>query len=73
MLRSKQIVIPTVYAHFAKRKFEIKTNNTYHFLIVLNAYADSNEGYPTISGIESERYAKAFSKGFRNSKIKRAF
>ena len=73
MLRSKQIMIPTVYAHFAKRKFEIKTNNTNHFLIVPNAYVDSSEGYPTISDIENERYVKTFSKGFRNSKIKRAF
>ena len=73
MLHSKQATIPTVYAHFAKRHFEIGTNNANHFLIVPNAYVASNEKYPTISDIEDAEYSKEFSKKFRNSKIKRAF
>ena len=65
--------IPAVYAHFAKRKFEICASNLDHFKIIPNKYTDSIEPYHSISSEDKREYAIAFAKSFRTMKIKRAF
>ena len=72
-LRSHNIVLPVVYAHFAKRQFAVETENVDHFKIVPNRYVDFQETYPIISDRENSKYSKKFARKFRTDKIKRAF
>lgn len=65
--------IPTVYAHFAKRKFSICTDDVNHFKIFPNQYANYTDKYPAISFEEKKKYEKWFSGNFRKMKVKRAF
>lgn len=72
-LHSHNIVLPVVYAHFAKRQFAVETENVDHFKIVPNRYVDFQETYPNISDRENSKYSKKFARKFRTDKIKRAF
>ena len=72
-LHSHDLVLPVVYAHFAKRPFVVETENIDHFKIVPNRYIDFQEAYPNISDQENNKYSKAFVRKFRINKIKRAF
>lgn len=65
--------VPAVYAHFAKRKFTVSTNNFDHFRIMPNKYTDYSDEYPVIALEESRAYEDFFIRNFRLMKIKRAF
>lgn len=71
-MHSAQLTLSVVYAHFAKRTFEIETENTNRFKIVPNKYINIDDDFPFISEKENNEYAKAFSNRFRINKIKRA-
>lgn len=72
-LYSDQYMLPVVYAHFAKRKFEVMTNDVNHFKIVPNKYINMDSKVPVVSMEDDYVYSKRFMKQFKINKIKRAF
>ena len=72
-LHANQCVLPVVYAHFAKRKFEVATSTLNYFKIVTNKFISIDSDNPIISEKENSEYSKTFIRQFKSNKIKRAF